>query len=75
MPYAPNYRNADPGSVMAHVIAHGTDKTYVPVRPALATAASPGSRAKVDILAFRAAQGCDLFHPLDRNCFDEWRDL
>lgn len=38
------------------------------------TAAMPGSREKVDILATRLRQGLPLWHPSDRLSYDEATD-
>ncbi len=45
-----------------------TDKEQVETRP---TAALPGSREKLDILADRLRQGLPLWHPSDRLTYDD----
>jgi len=42
-------------------------KSYRP-RPPCPTPARPGTPEKIDVLAYRLANGFDLFHPADGRC-------
>lgn len=48
-----------------------TDKDQEDIRP---TAALPGSREKLDILADRLSRGLPLWHPSDRLTYDDAAD-
>jgi len=46
-----------------------------PAEELKATAALPGSREKLEVLADRARKGLPLWHPEDRRCYDESQEL
>jgi len=47
------------------------DQHWMPPNPGRPTQAQPGTRQKSNVMIDRLERGEPLFHPRDRNCFDE----